>query len=63
MNYSYNMGDVIGKGFSSVVYRGVNDSTQETVAIKVIFMNLNFRRLFSDNSAISYPLFRMRYPY
>jgi len=38
MNYSYSVGDVIGKGFSSVVYKGINDSTNEPVAIKVKFM-------------------------
>jgi serine/threonine-protein kinase ULK/ATG1 len=35
-DYSYGLKDVIGRGFSSVVYRGVNDKTKEKVAIKVI---------------------------
>ena len=35
-NYSYNLEDQVGKGFSSFVYRGTNDSTGQSVAIKVI---------------------------
>lgn len=35
-DYSYGLKDVIGRGFSSVVYRGGNDKTKEKVAIKVI---------------------------
>jgi len=35
-DYSYGLKDVIGRGFSSVVYRGTNDKTKEKVAIKVI---------------------------
>lgn len=35
-NYSYALIDAIGKGFSSVVYKGRNDETGELVAIKVI---------------------------
>ena len=35
-DYSYCLGDRIGQGFSSVVYRGIRDSTGEPVAIKVI---------------------------
>jgi serine/threonine protein kinase len=36
--YSYVPKDVIGKGYSSVVYRGCNDSTGETIALKLIDM-------------------------
>ncbi|CAD8148025.1 unnamed protein product [Paramecium octaurelia] len=36
MNYSYNTCDIIGKGFSSVVYKGINTNTKDYVAIKVI---------------------------
>ncbi|CAD8161960.1 unnamed protein product [Paramecium pentaurelia] len=36
MNYSYSLGDIVGRGFSSIVYKGINDLTQEEVAIKVI---------------------------
>lgn len=35
-NYSYFLTDKIGKGYSSTVYIGQNDSTLEKVAIKVI---------------------------
>lgn len=35
-HFSYSLDNSIGKGFSSVVYRGVNDKTGGTVAIKVI---------------------------
>lgn len=35
-DYSYGLRDMIGRGFSSVVYRGTNDKTKEKVAIKVI---------------------------
>lgn len=35
-NYTYNLDDQIGKGFSSVVYKGINNLNQEHVAIKVI---------------------------
>jgi SNF-related kinase len=35
-DYSYGLKDVIGRGFSSVVYRGTNDKTKEKVAVKVI---------------------------
>ena len=35
-HYSYLLNEQIGKGFSSVVYRGTNDHTHEEVAIKVI---------------------------
>jgi serine/threonine-protein kinase ULK2 len=35
-DYSYGLKDVIGRGFSSVVYRGTNDKSKERVAVKVI---------------------------
>lgn len=35
MNYSYNTCNIIGKGFSSIVYKGINTNTNENVAIKV----------------------------
>ena len=35
-DYSYGLKDVIGRGYSSVVYRGSNDKTKEKIAIKVI---------------------------
>jgi hypothetical protein len=35
-NYSYFLNDVIGKGYSSTVYTGINEHTGEKVAIKVI---------------------------
>lgn len=35
-DYSYGLKDIIGKGFSSVVYKGVNEKSKECVAIKVI---------------------------
>jgi serine/threonine-protein kinase ULK/ATG1 len=35
-DYSYGLKDIIGKGFSSVVYRGLNEKNKEPVAIKVI---------------------------
>jgi serine/threonine-protein kinase ULK/ATG1 len=37
-NYSYNPNDRIGKGYSSIVYKGVNEHTNETIAIKCIDM-------------------------
>lgn len=39
-NYSYGFADAIGKGYSSQVYRGRNDDTQENVAVKVIDLRL-----------------------
>jgi serine/threonine protein kinase len=39
-NYSYGLNDVIGKGYSSQVYKGRNDETSESVAVKVIDMRL-----------------------
>jgi serine/threonine-protein kinase ULK2 len=39
-NYSYGLNDVIGKGYSSHVYRGRNDDTNENVAIKVIDLKM-----------------------
>lgn len=35
-NYSYFLNDVIGKGYSSTVYNGINQLNGEKVAIKVI---------------------------
>ena len=35
-DYSYGLKDEIGRGFSSTVYRGINEKTKEQVAIKVI---------------------------
>lgn len=35
-DYSYGLTDMIGKGFSSSVFRGINEKTREQVAIKVI---------------------------
>lgn len=35
-DYSYALMDVIGKGYSSLVYKGINEKTREVVAIKVI---------------------------
>lgn len=37
-NYSYNPLDSIGKGFSSVVYRGMNDDTSKKLINKCIFL-------------------------
>ncbi|CAD8071471.1 unnamed protein product [Paramecium sonneborni] len=42
MNYQFNTCDIIGRGFSSIVYKGMNTITKENVAIKVI------KRQFSD---------------
>ncbi|CAD8045460.1 unnamed protein product [Paramecium primaurelia] len=42
MNYQFNTCDIIGRGFSSIVYKGINTITKENVAIKVI------KRQFSD---------------
>jgi hypothetical protein len=30
-NYSYNLADRIGKGFSSIVYKGINDTTSNNI--------------------------------
>lgn len=35
-HYSYCMADKIGKGFSSIVYRGKNNQSGAQVAIKVL---------------------------
>lgn len=35
-HYSYNLQDKIGQGYSSTVYIGSNDVTNQKVAIKVI---------------------------
>lgn len=34
-NFSYGLNNQIGKGFSSKVYKGINEATGEHVAIKV----------------------------
>jgi serine/threonine-protein kinase ULK/ATG1 len=39
-NYSYGLNDVIGKGYSSHVYRGRNDENSQNVAIKVIDLKM-----------------------
>lgn len=39
-NYSYGLNDVIGKGYSSHVYKGRNDETDQSVAIKVIDLKM-----------------------
>ncbi len=35
-DYSYGLTDLIGKGYSSSVFRGINEKNREQVAIKVI---------------------------
>lgn len=35
-NFVFNQKDQIGKGYSSVVYRGIDDLTKEEIAIKVV---------------------------
>ncbi|CAD8085766.1 unnamed protein product [Paramecium primaurelia] len=57
-NFSYALTDAIGKGFSSVVYRGRNDETNEIVAIKVIDKKglktpLHYQLLKSEVEALS----------
>ncbi|CAD8116494.1 unnamed protein product [Paramecium sonneborni] len=57
-NFSYALTDAIGKGFSSIVYRGRNDETNETVAIKVIDKKglktpLHYQLLTSEVEALS----------
>lgn len=37
-HYSYNMTEVIGKGYSSNVFKGKDDNTGDLVAVKVIDM-------------------------
>jgi serine/threonine-protein kinase ULK2 len=38
--YSYGLGDAIGKGYSSQVYKGRHDDSQQPVAVKVIDLRL-----------------------
>jgi serine/threonine-protein kinase ULK2 len=38
--FSYGLGEVIGKGYSSHVYKGRNDTTGESVAVKVIDLRM-----------------------
>ncbi|CAD8109433.1 unnamed protein product [Paramecium sonneborni] len=57
-NFSYALTDAIGKGFSSIVYRGRNDETNEIVAIKVIDKKglktpLHYQLLRSEVEALS----------
>lgn len=39
-DYQYNPKDIIGRGYSSTVYKGVDTRTQQLVAIKVVDMKL-----------------------
>ncbi len=39
-SYSYGLDDAIGKGYSSQVYKGKNDETNESVAVKVIDLKM-----------------------
>lgn len=39
-NYSYGLNDVIGKGYSSHVYKGRNDDSDQNVAVKVIDLKM-----------------------
>jgi hypothetical protein len=41
MNYQYNTCDIIGRGFSSIVFKGFNTITKEQVAIKVFVFYLD----------------------
>lgn len=34
-HYSYSSSDRIGKGFSSIVYKGTNDLTSKTIMIQI----------------------------
>ncbi|CAD8070866.1 unnamed protein product [Paramecium sonneborni] len=57
-NFSYALTDAIGKGFSSIVYKGRNDQTNEIVAIKVIDKKglktpLHYQLLKSEVEALS----------
>ncbi|CAD8204719.1 unnamed protein product [Paramecium octaurelia] len=57
-NFSYALQDAIGKGFSSIVYKGRNDETHEVVAIKVIDKKglktpLHYQLLRSEVEALS----------
>jgi hypothetical protein len=36
-NYSYNLVDRIGKGFSSIVYKGINDTTSNNILLHGIY--------------------------
>lgn len=38
--YSYGLNDVIGKGYSSHVYKGRHDENSQSVAIKVIDLRM-----------------------
>ena len=39
-NYSYGLQDQIGKGFSSKVFKGKNETNGEAVAVKVIDLQM-----------------------
>ncbi len=41
-HYSYVLNDEIGKGFSSIIYKGNDEKTGEVVAIKVAIFYLMF---------------------
>jgi serine/threonine protein kinase len=38
-NYYFNLNDILGKGSFSTVYRGIEEKTEEVVAVKVIELN------------------------
>ena len=35
-NYSYSLNDIIGRGQNSVIFKGINEQTNELVILKVI---------------------------
>jgi len=50
--YSYHLNDVIGSGFSSVVYRGLKDNDKrQVVALKVVQLHnmSSHRRMLLEN--------------
>lgn len=58
-NYSYDTIDIIGKGFTSIVYRGINTINHEMVALKIIqkpckikFNEYNMLKLFIGHNNI-----------
>lgn len=38
-NYYFNLNDVLGRGSFSTVYKGIEERTEEVVAVKVIELN------------------------
>lgn len=38
-NYYFNLNDVLGRGSFSTVYKGVEERTEEVVAVKVVELN------------------------